>query len=204
MLHVKRCSILFSGFGEEDFIPYLLKQQYSLNIGPHPLAAISVGRRETQKKEEKCRALFIINQRRDTIQTYCRLTDLAELQFFHNKPSSAQCNTMATATWLKLRMRLHIDTSYSSLVLCMSKYRICRSQALETYQKAAKLSIQTHCGFELYREAGPHAQTALHICPYDKSTEQFGTKFSLLAGLPVQIFAVDPSCMYKIDLNKLL
>ena len=67
----------------------------------------------------------------------------------------------------------------------MSKYRICRSQALETYQKAAKFSIQTHCGFELYREAGPHAQAILCIGSYDKYTEQFGTKFSLLAGLLV-------------------
>ena len=36
MLHVKCCWILFCGFGEEDFNPYLLKYQYSLNIGPTP------------------------------------------------------------------------------------------------------------------------------------------------------------------------
>ena len=101
------------------------------------------------------------------------------------RQTNAQCNSMPTATAPKLRMSLHMSISYIYLVLFMSKCRICRSQVLETYQKAAKFSIQTHCGFELYREAGSHAQTILRIGSYDKSTEQFGTKFSLLAGLLV-------------------
>ena len=55
-------------------------------------------------------------------------------------PTNAQCNSMPTATAPKLRMRVHMNICYSYPVLFMSKCRICRSQVLETYQKATGVS----------------------------------------------------------------